>query len=130
MNIINRKLTLNQDVSTRQIECIAGCKVTLNEFEAAALLNPWHGGFTLKCVLVGDDPGSPDPVIFTFPMVRRFRNILDILNADDLFKQTLSSEIINEDVNGTDEIRAVFTLVDESSGKSVVKRSNQVEIAL
>ena len=46
--------------------------------------------------------------------------------TDLFFRQEVSTEILNEDVNGSDEIIARFTLVDNSNGRSVSRRSNQV----
>jgi hypothetical protein len=129
MNIVNRVLTLNQLTDTRTVECIAGCRVELTALEIAGLANPFNRGFTLRCVLLAGDPG-PDPVIFTFPLVRTFRNVADILDADDLFREELSEELLDEDARGADEIKAMFTLVNNDNGQSVRRRSPRVTIVL
>ncbi|VVN23251.1 hypothetical protein PS639_04402 [Pseudomonas fluorescens] len=129
-DITNRALTLNQNAATALIECIAGCTVELNALETGALLNPLHPGFRLRCVLVGDDPGPTDPVIFTYPRSMTFRNIVNMLNVNQVFTEILGADLLNEDVNGLDEIRAIFTLTDLSNGQSVIRRSPRVQIAL
>jgi hypothetical protein len=129
MNIVNRVLTLNQNVANGTVECIAGCRVELNAFEIAGLAMPGNPGFTLRCVLVGEDPG-PDPVIFTYPFSRTFKDVLAILDADDIFRQDVSVDILDEDAGGVDEIRAMFTLVNNSNGQTVRRRSPKVTIAL
>jgi hypothetical protein len=129
MNIVNRVLTLNQNVANGTVECIAGCRVELNAFEIAGLGVPGNPGFTLRCVLEGVDVG-PDAVIFTFPLSRTFTTPLDILDADDIFRSTVSVDILDEDANGPDEIRAVFTLVNNSTGQRVVRRSATENIVL
>jgi hypothetical protein len=62
--------------------------------------------------------------------VRTFTNPLNILDADDIFTSTVSEEILNEDANGADEIRARFTLVNNSNGQSLTKESPMVQIVL
>lgn len=129
MNIINRNLTINVDTARRNAECIAGCRIELNPFEIGALANPFHPGFTLRCILLGIDPG-PDPVIFNYPRVKVFNNITGIISIDQVFTEVLSLEILNEDTTGADEIRAQFTLVDNSNGQSVIRRSNLIQLVL
>jgi hypothetical protein len=129
MNIINRNLTINVDNARRIAECIAGCRIELNPFEIGALANPFHPGFTLRCVLLGIDPG-PDTVIFSYPRVKTFNNITDIISVDQVFTDVLSFNILNEDANGADEIRAQFTLVDNSNGQREIRRSNLVQLVL
>lgn len=129
MNIVNRVLTLNQNVGNGTVECIAGCRVQLTAFEIAGLAIPGNPGFTLRCTLEGVDVG-PDSVLFTFPLSRTFNNPLNILDADDIFRSTVSTDILNEDVNGADEIRAVFTLVNNSTGQSVRRNSATHQIVL
>lgn len=130
MNIVNRSLTLNQNVGNSTVECIAGCTVELTTWELAALAVP-NAGYTLTCVLEANDPGrSSDEVRFTFPFPATFNNPLKILDADDIFRDTVGVAILNEDVNGSDEIRARFTLVNNSTGQSVIRRSPSVSIVL
>ena len=129
VNIVNRVLTLNHNVANGTVECIAGCRVELSAFEIAALAIPGNPGFTLRCKLEGVDVG-PDTDLFTFPLSRTFNNILNLLDANDIFRSTVSEDILNEDVNGADEIRAVFTLVNNSTGQSVRKRSATHQIVL
>ena len=129
MRIVNRVLTLNQNVANGLVECIAGCRVDLDAFEIAGLAIPGNPGFTLRCVLEGVDRG-PDAVLFTFPRRRTFTTALDILNADHVFTEQVSEDILNEDTTGADEIRSVFTLVNNSTGRSVVRRNATVTIVL
>jgi len=129
VRIVNRVLTLNRNVANGTVDCIAGCRVELNAFELLGLGVPGNPGFTLKCVLRAQDPG-PDAILFTFPFVRTFNNPLNILDADDIFTSTVSEEILNEDTNGADEIRARFTLVNNSNGQSLIKESPMVQIVL
>lgn len=131
MNIVNRVLTLNQNVANGTVDCIAGCRVELTAFELAGLTIPGNPGFTLRCVLEADDPGTAsDEVLFTFPFSRTFNNPLNILDADDIFTSTVSVDILDEDANGADEIRARFTLVNNSTGQRVIRRSPRVTIVL
>lgn len=131
MNIVNRSLTLNQNVGNSTVECIAGCTVELTPWELLGLGAPGNPGYTLRCVLEANDPGSDsDEVRFTFPFPASFNNPLKILDADDIFRDTVGVAILNEDVNGADEIRARFTLVNNSTGQSVIRRSPSVTIVL
>lgn len=131
MNIVNRSLTLNQNVANSTVECIAGCTVELTAFELAGLAVPFNPGFTLSCVLEANDPGSDsDEVRFTFPFPVTFNNPLKILDSDDIFRDTVGEAILNEDVRGADEIRARFTLVNNSTGQRVIRRSPSVTIVL
>ena len=129
MNIANRVLTLNQNVANGTVECIGGCRVELNALEIAGLAVPGNPGFTLRCVLEGVDVG-PDRVLFTFPLSRTFKNVLNILDADDIFTSSVSTDVLDEDANGNDEVRAVFTLVNNSNGQRVRRKSGTVTIAL
>ena len=131
MNIINRALTLNQNVANQTIECIAGCRVTLTLEELAGLANPFNPGFTLSCVLLAGDPG-PDPVIFTFPLVqnRVFRTPADITFPDHVFRATVGVGILNEDTSGADEIKARFTFVNNANGAAMTRRSPRITIVL
>lgn len=101
----------------------------LNAFEILGLGVPGNLGFTLKCVLRAVDPG-PDAVIFTFPFVRTFNNPLDILDAEDIFTSNVSEEILDEDANRPDEIRARFTLMNNSNGQRVTRETAIVQIVL
>jgi len=129
VKIVKRKLTLVQNTAAHTVKCTAGCQVELNPLEAASLLNPLHPGFRLRCVLIGIDPGT-DPVIFTYAKSKNFKSITDLAGLNQVFEDDLSTDILNEDPNGTDEIRARFTLIDLSNGQSVTKTTNLVEMAL
>jgi hypothetical protein len=129
MDIEKRALTLNQNVANQTVDCIAGCHVKLEPGEIASLGVPGNPGFTLTCVLEGVDRG-PDTVLFTFPTSRTFLNLLDIGDVDEVFTGTVSSAILNEDGQEADEIRAVFTLVNNSTGISVIRRSANVQVVL
>jgi len=129
MNIVNRALTLNRIVANQTVECIAGCRVELDAFEIAGLTIPGNPGFRLRCVLEGVDVG-PDAVIYTYPRSRTFTSPQDLLNVDHVFTEVVSQDILNEDVNDSDEIRAVFTLVNLSTGQSRIRRSPRVDIVL
>ena len=127
MRILNRNLTLVVDTATDTVNCVAGCTVELNAFETASLLVPGTPGFRLRCVLLGcDQSPNPDDTIFTYPRTKNFTNITEILNVNQVFEADVSPDVLNEDTNGADEIRAQFTLINRSNGQSVVKRSNRV----
>ena len=131
MNIVNRNLTLNQNVANSTVECIAGCTIELSAFELAGLAVPFNPGYTLRCVLEAQDPGSnSDEVRFTFPFPASFNTPLKILDSDDIFRDTVGVAVLNEDVNGADEIRARFTLVNNSTGQRVIRRSSTQTIVL
>ena len=117
----------------RERHCRLRCKMPrhLTPFELAALAIPGNSGFTLRCVLIADDPGElSDEVLFTFPLSRIFNNPLNLINADNVFTTTASIDLLNEDTNGADEIRARFTLINNLTGQRVIRRSRQVQIVL
>jgi hypothetical protein len=126
MKITKRKLTLNVNAIADNATCVAGCHIDLNLAETAALLNPFHAGFRLSCVLLGCDPG-PDKVIFTYPVVKTMNLIENITGQNHVFTADVGISILDEDTTGADEIRARFTLLDLSNGQSVVKTSNRVD---
>lgn len=128
MNITKRKLTLNVNAAEQTVRCISGCHIDLNALETAALLNPFHPGFQLRCVLLGCDPGA-DPVVFTYPIVKKMNVVENITGQNHVFTHDVSTAILDEDTTGNDEIRARFTLVDLSNGQSVVRTSNRVDMA-
>jgi hypothetical protein len=127
MKIRNRVLTLTPNVANDTWECVAGCRVELTPFEIAGLAIPGNPGYTLRCFLEAVDVG-PDTPIFTFPKTRTFKSLVDILDADDLFKADVSSDILDEDSNGADEIRAVFVLRNNSTGNTVRQKSGTHQI--
>jgi hypothetical protein len=90
---------------------------------------PGNRGFTLRCVLQAVDPG-PDTVVFTFRYPKYFQASADILAPDAVFQDVVSMAILNEDRNGPDEIRAVYTLVNNTNGTRVVRRGGTHTIAL
>lgn len=125
MRILNRILTLTDDPATQTVLCAAGCRVDLNGLETASLLNPFHPGFRLSCVLLGIDNG-PDTTLLNYGD-KFFDSIEQILNLNQAFTIRLSKTVLNEDVSGLDEIRAEFTLSDRSNNQSVIRRSNTVQ---
>ena len=125
MRILNRTLTLTDNPAKQTVLCLAGCTVELNALETASLLNPLHPGFRLSCVLVGVDVG-PDTTLFNYGD-RFFHNIVQIAGLNQAYEVELSRVVLNEDVNGVDEIAAEFTLSDRSNGQRVVRRSNVVQ---
>ena len=125
MRILNRTLTLTDNPAKQTVLCVAGCTVELNALETASLLNPLHPGFRLSCVLVGVDVG-PDTTLFNYGD-RFFHNIVQIAGLNQAYEVELSRVVLNEDVNGVDEIAAEFTLSDRSNGQRVVRRSNVVQ---
>ena len=129
MNIIRRKLTLNQNVGAGTVECVAGCRVSLDAMEIAGLAIPGNPGFTLSCILEGSDVG-PDPALFTYTPRKTFNNLVDAIKTDHVFTDIVNAAILNEDARGADEIRAVFTLVNEANGQSIRKRTAKIQILL
>ncbi len=128
MRIVNRVLTLNPNVANGLVECIAGCRVELDAFEIAGLAIPGNPGFRLTCFLEAVDRG-PDRPLFTYPRSKTFFSALDLLNADQVFTEMLSEDRLDED-SGEDDIRAVFTLVNRSTGRSLIRRSPIVQILI
>jgi hypothetical protein len=124
MNITNRTLTLNPLTGNGTYDCIAGCKVDLNGGDVANFLNPTFRGFTLTCYLEGVDV-SPNPHdhLHTFDSTKSFKGGLDLGDMDHVFRDELSRQVLNEDAGSNDEIRAVFTLINNSTGETVKKRS-------
>ena len=127
MRILNRQLTLTEDAAKSTVECRARCTVELNALETAALANPFHPGFRLRCVLQAVDPGVTT-TIFTYPRSIRIQGIGGVLNLTPQFVETIGADLLNEDANGNDEIRARFTLVDLSNSASVIGNSQAVTI--
>ena len=125
MRILNRTLTITDIPAKQNVRCLAGCKVELNALETASLLNPFHPGFRLTCVLLGIDVG-PDPTLWNFGD-RLFHNITQIAGLNLAFEVEFGKVMLNEDVSGVDEIAAEFTLSDKSNGLSVVRRSPVVQ---
>lgn len=129
MIIKNRNLTINQNVAEDTATCIAACTIEFNPLELGALANPFHPGFRLTCVLEADDPGT-NSVIFTYPRVKTFRGLIEVFQLDQVFEAELSLDLLNEDVRGSDEIKARFTIVDRSNGRSVIRKSSKVVLSL
>ena len=124
MNIVNLTLTLNPLTGNDTYECIAGCKADLNLGDIAAMGLIGHRGYTLSCYLEGVDvPPNPNDHLHTFTPTKRFRNVLDLADMDHVFRDELSRRVLNEDAGSNDEIRAVFTLVNNSTGETVRRRS-------
>lgn len=128
MRIVNRVLTLNPIVANGLVECIAGCRVELDAFEIAGLAIPGNPGFRLSCFLEAVDRG-PDRPIYTYPRSKTYFTVADLLNFDHVFTEELSEDRLDED-NGEDDIRAVFTLVNNSTGRSVIRKSPTVHILI
>ncbi len=119
MNVINRRLTLNEDAAGGTVECISGCRVELTPFEVASFVT--GNSFTLSCRLRANDPGEgSDEVLFTYPTSRTFQAAVDLLGMDHVFRATVSRDLLDED-NGTDEIRAHFTLVNNATGQRRIR---------
>jgi hypothetical protein len=125
MRILNRTLTLTDVPQRQMVHCLAGCRVELNALETASLLNPFHPGFRLQCVLLGIDVG-PDTSLWNFGD-RNFNDIAQIAGLNQTFEEEFSKVMLNEDVSGVDEIAVEFTLSDRSNGLSVIRRSNVVQ---
>jgi hypothetical protein len=130
MDIVNRKLTLTPNTAQDTVECVATCTVELNALETAALGNLMHPGFRLRCVLQGMDGRrlTTATPIFTYPRSIRIQGPGGLLNLSCVFKETLSTDLLNEDTNGQDEIRANFTLQDRSNFASVTRHTGNVSI--
>lgn len=121
MNVVNRRLTLNEDAAGGTVECIAGCRVELTPLEVASFVT--GNSFTLSCRLRANDPGEgSDEVLFTYPNSRTFGAAVDLLGMDHVFRATVSRDLLDED-NGTDEIRARFTLVNNGTGQRRIRSS-------
>lgn len=124
MNIINRTLTLNPLTGNGTYNCTASCKVDLNPGDIAQFVNPTFRGYKLTCYLEGVDV-SPNPHdhLHTFDSEKLWRGVGDLLDMDHVFNDELNRQILNEDAGSNDEIRAVFTLENRSTGETVRKRS-------
>jgi len=127
MRIKNRKLTIIDNSSTGVASCAAACDVELNALETAALANPFHPGFKLFCRLEAVDPDGSGTV-FTYPDVKTL-NLLSPVIPTQTFNASISTELLDEDAGGTDEIRAAFTLIDKSNNASVTKKSDIIKRA-
>ena len=124
MRIKNRKLTIVDDPATGMASCAAACDVELNALETAALANPFHPGFKLRCRLEALDPDA-SATVFTYPEVKTL-NLVAAIIPTQIFNANLSTELLDEDVSTTDDIRASFTLIDKSNNVSVTKVSNTI----
>lgn len=124
MNIVNTTLTLNPLTGNGTYDCIAGCKVDLNMGDVAQYALLGFRGYTLTCYLEGVDvPPNPHDHLHTFDSQKNWRGAGDLIDMDHVFRDELSRQVLNEDAGSNDEIRAVFTLVNNSTGETVRKRS-------
>jgi hypothetical protein len=127
MNIVNKRLTLNPDLTRDEVECIAGCRVTLTPLEIASFA--LGNSFTLSCVLRAADPGTDsDEILFVYSPNRTFSTAVDLLDMEHVFRDKVSRGILDEDVNGSDEIRARFRLMDNSNGRRRTRTSARVQL--
>jgi len=127
MNIINRRLTLNEDPATNAVECIAACKVELDALEVASFA--LGNSFTLRCVIRANDPGQDsDEVLFAYPRTKTFTNPVDLLDVDQVFTATVGRDLLDEDPSGSDEVRARFRLTNNSTGRTRQRLSPIVQL--
>jgi hypothetical protein len=129
MDIVGKKLTLTENAGAHTVNCVAGCRVKLNAGETASLLAPGAKGFRLSCVLLGVDKApNPDDTLFTYNKSKTFKNIVDILDVNQVFEADVGKSLLNEDTTGNkrDEIRARFTLINLTTGASRSERSPRV----
>jgi hypothetical protein len=122
MKILNRNLTLNPVTGNGTYECIAGCRVDLDQFDRLGMAVN-HTTYTLSCYLEGVDYNNPNDDVYTFTPPRTFSNPLE-LDMDHVFRAEVSTVRLNEDLNSGDEIRAVFTLVNNDTSGHVIKKSS------
>ncbi len=127
MKISNAQLTLTENVAPATVECLARCSIELNALETAALANPFHPGFRVRCVLRAVD-SNVTTAIFTYPRAIFIAGPGGLLNLSPQFSENLGADLLNEDLQGADEIRARFTLVDLSNGASISRNSPTVTI--
>lgn len=124
MNITNRTLTLNPLTGNGTYDCVAGCKVDLNFGDIAQFGLVGFRGYSLTCYLEGVDvPPNPHDHLYTFAPPKHFASVLDLADMAHVFRAELNRQILNEDAGSNDEIRAVFTLINNSTGEDVSKRS-------
>ena len=124
MNIVNRTLTLNPLTGNGTYDCIAGCRVDLNMGDIAQFGLIGFRGYTLTCYLEGVDvPPNPHDHLHTFDSPKHIASVLDLADMDHVFRDELSRAVLNEDAGSNDEIRAVFNLINNSTGEDVTKRS-------
>lgn len=127
MNLINRRLTLNQNIAADTVECVASCRVELTALEIASFA--LGNTFTLRCVIRANDPGQDsDEVLFTYPRTRTFGALVDLLDVDQIFTEVVSRDVLDEDVGGSDEMRARFRLTDNSTGRTRQRLSPIVQL--
>ncbi len=116
MNITKKRLTLTEDPSTDTVECVAACHVDLTPTEIASFA--LGNSFTLRCAIRANDPGQDsDEVLFQYPRSKTFRALIDLLNVDQVFTAVVSRDLLDEDANGSDDVRARFRLKDNSTGR-------------
>jgi hypothetical protein len=123
MNINSMTLTLNPLTGNGTYDCIAGCRADLNMGDVAQFALLGFGGYTLTCYLEGVD-ANPNDHIHTFThQDKNWRGAGDLIDMDHVFRDQVSRLVLNEDAGSNDEIRAVFTLVNNSTGETVRRRS-------
>ena len=124
MNINSMTLTLNPIAANGTYDCIAGCRADLNFGDIAQFGLGGFRGYTLSCHLEGVDvPPNPNDHLYTFLPNKTWNGVGDLLDMDHVFRAELNRSILNEDAGSNDEIRAVFTLVNNSTGETRRRRS-------
>lgn len=126
--ITNATLSLTHDHQRKTVRAVASCKVNFTPLEQCAMKNcPSTQLFKLKCQLWGADSGltGADDFLFTYPNAYFFPDPTPTATESRTFEITLGEGVLDEDW-GTDEVYALFRLVNLFTLVEVKKKSNTV----
>jgi hypothetical protein len=126
--ITNRTLTLTHDHTKKTVRAVAKCNVNFTALEQFQMKGAPQGSFfKLKCQLWGEDSGLTfgDDFLFTYPSAFFFPDPTPTAAESRTFDVVLGEGVLDEDW-GTDEVYALFKLVNLSTLVQVKKKSNTV----
>ena len=126
--ITNAVLTLAHDHRKKTVQATAKCRVNFTELELCQMKNCTGARFfKLKCQLWGEDSGLNfgDDFLFTYSQAFFFPDGSPTASEDRTFDVLLGEGVLDEDW-GTDEVYALFKLVNLYTTAEVKKKSNVV----
>jgi hypothetical protein len=125
--ITNATLTLVHDHRKKTVQATAKCRVNFTALELCQMKNCAGARFfKLKCQLWGEDSGlNFGDFLFTYSQAPFFPDGSPTASEDRSFDVLLGEGVLDEDW-GTDEVYALFKLVNLYTTAEVKKKSNVV----
>jgi hypothetical protein len=126
--ITNATLTLAHNHDKRTVKATAKCRVNFTALELCQMKNCTGARFfKLKCQLWGEDGGLTfgDDFLYTYQDVFYFPDTTPTASEDRTFDVLLGEGVLDEDW-GTDEVYALFKLINVYTTAEVKKKSNTV----